>query len=103
MNYWFTTQYPKVLDYKNHGVWVSEWFKNSGKGLRRNDEVAIYEVQQVKGDVRKNGAKAVVAIVRVDRIITPPRGPDDYGFLQIAEASLIAKDDQGLPAEKVLV
>lgn len=102
MKYWLTTQHPKVLEYDDdeHGVWESKRGRDSGNKLRRNDKVAIYEVQRDKRGTRKDGAKAVVAIVQVDRIITPPDGPDAEGFFQIAEASLIAKDDTGLSGEK---
>lgn len=103
MAYWITTQDPKVLKYREHGVWVGERFKNSGDALRRNHEVAIYEVGYAKDPNNKEvGAKAVVAIIRVERIINPPEGPDEYGFLKIAEAKLIASDEKGIPSKQLL-
>ncbi|GEM_PF-3960054 len=44
MAYWLTTQDPKVLKYDEQGVWVGERCKNSGDALKRNNEVAVYEV-----------------------------------------------------------
>jgi hypothetical protein len=98
---WFTTQDPKVLecDDDKHGIWESKRGRGSGNKLRRNDKVAIYEVQKSKSG-RKDGAKAIVAIVQVTRRINPPEGPDKYGFWKIAEAHLIAKDERGLSGEK---
>lgn len=105
MAYWFTTQDPKVLNYgeHGHGVWVGERFRNSGDALRSNDEVAIYEVSRAKDRNNKEvGAKAVVAIIRVETIINPPEGPDKDGFLKIAKARLIASDEKGIPSKQLL-
>ena len=103
MAHWFTTQDPKVLEYEEHGVWVGERFKHSGDALRRNDEVAVYEVSHGKDPRNKAlGAQAVVAILRVTRRIDPPEGPDEYGFLQIAEAKLIASDETGIPSKQTI-
>jgi len=103
MSYWLTTQDPKVLRYKEHGVWVGTRFKNSGDTLKHNDEVAVYEVGRAKDPNNKEaGAKGVVAIIRIDSKISPPEGPDEFGFLKIAEATLIAGDEQGIPSKQLL-
>ncbi len=106
MKYWFTTQDPKVLNYTEHGIWVLPRFRNSGKEIKRGDIVAIYEVQHDKERTRTDGAKAVVALPRVEKIrekaLAGNEGPDENGFLKIAEARLIAKDERGIPAEEIL-
>lgn len=103
MAYWFTTQDPKVLEYDDHGVWVAERFRHSGDALRRNDQVAIYEVGSAKSrDNEARGAEAIVAIIRVTRRVDPPEGPDGYGFLRVAEGILIAGDETGIPSRQTI-
>lgn len=105
MAFWFTTQFPKVLDQDDdkHGVWVSKRGLNSSDGLKRGDKVAIYEVQKNKFDSkhRKDGAIAVVAVVQVEKVFHPPEGPNGHDFWRVAEARLVSKDDRGLPASEV--
>lgn len=105
MSFWFVTQDPKVLDYGElgHGVWVHKRFKDSnhsGRGLKINDNVVIYEVgNNEKGTIR-NGTKAVVALSRVTQEISG--GKKEGKFIKLAEAQITATFENGIPTAEVL-
>lgn len=100
--YWFTTQDPKVLEYSHPygGVWVRPRFKVSGNAIQPGDMVVVYEVGENRNHTVMDGAKAVVAIARVVKLVEEE--PDEDGFLRIAETELTTKSEEGIPAKRTL-
>lgn len=100
--YWFTTQDPKVLEYSHPygGVWVRPRFKASGNAIQPGDYVVVYEVGENRKHTVMDGAKAVVAIARVKKLVEEEI--DEDGFLRIAETKLKTISEQGIPAKRTL-
>lgn len=86
MNYWFTTQYPPIHD----GIAVRPRFRNSANKIEVGDRIAIYEVYKNTDDNKyrdSKGAKAIVALAEITRIVNVMEGR----WLKVAEIRTIAK------------
>lgn len=100
--YWFTIQDPRVLEYDTHGLWIHSKFRGSYSKdqVQVGDEVAIYEPEADRMKTRQDGAKAVVALARVEELEYPWVEEDDE-FVRVALAPHVATDKKGVPAAVV--